>query len=61
MTMLLMHIFVRTFIYYVILDAQIMDHGAFETKTVADVQQEPYSLPNGFEWCECEMSDEKTV
>lgn len=30
-------------------------------KTVADVRQEPLPLPAGFEWCETNVDDEKTV
>ncbi|GAX73599.1 hypothetical protein CEUSTIGMA_g1050.t1 [Chlamydomonas eustigma] len=27
-------------------------------KTVAEVKQEPYNLPSGFEWCTCNLNDE---
>ncbi|KAF8058410.1 hypothetical protein HT031_005534 [Scenedesmus sp. PABB004] len=30
-------------------------------KTVADVRQQPYSLPDSFTWCEVNISDEKEV
>ena len=40
---------------------QIKDHGPIETKTVAEVQAEPYALPAGFEWSDCDMTDERTV
>ena len=40
---------------------QIKDHGPIETKTVAEVQAEPYPLPAGFEWSDCDMTDERTV
>ncbi|GMH35878.1 hypothetical protein BSKO_03746 [Bryopsis sp. KO-2023] len=30
-------------------------------KTVADVRQEPLNLPNGYEWCTCDVSDEETI
>ena len=42
-------------------DENVLDHGAIETKTVEQVQQEPYHLPAGYEWCECDMTDEKVV
>jgi hypothetical protein len=30
-------------------------------KTVAEVQQAPYRLPEGFEWCETDVDDAETV
>ncbi|KAK9815469.1 hypothetical protein WJX72_004194 [[Myrmecia] bisecta] len=30
-------------------------------KTVADVRQEPYNLPAGFIWSDCDVKDDKTV
>jgi glycylpeptide N-tetradecanoyltransferase len=31
------------------------------SKTVADVRQEPYNLPPGFEWSNCDMGDDAVV
>jgi glycylpeptide N-tetradecanoyltransferase len=35
--------------------------GEIETKTVAEVAKEPYPLPEGFMWTNCDMSDPTTV
>jgi hypothetical protein len=40
---------------------KIEDHGPVETKTIADVQVEPYPLPAGFEWFTVDMTDEAQV
>ncbi|PHJ22707.1 myristoyl :protein n-myristoyltransferase, partial [Cystoisospora suis] len=32
-----------------------LPEGPIETKTVADVRTEPYKLPEGFSWCECDV------
>ncbi|CAM9208534.1 unnamed protein product [Chrysoparadoxa australica] len=32
-------------------------HGPIEEKTVADVRQEPYNMPAGFEWCDVDVLD----
>jgi glycylpeptide N-tetradecanoyltransferase len=32
-----------------------------EVKTVDQVRQEPFSLPKGFAWCSCDMTDSKVV
>eukprot|EP00958_Prasinococcus_capsulatus_P003359 scaffold306_cov525-Prasinococcus_capsulatus_cf.AAC.47 len=29
-----------------------------EPKTVADVKKDPYKLPTGFQWCECDVTDD---
>jgi glycylpeptide N-tetradecanoyltransferase len=40
---------------------KIVDHGPIETKTLADVPQDAYNLPSGFEWCEVDMTDPMQV
>ena len=40
---------------------KIEDHGPVETKTIAEVQAEPYPLPAGFEWYTVDMTDEAQV
>lgn len=30
-------------------------------KTVADVRPDPYNLPDAFEWCTCDLSDDKVT
>ena len=30
-------------------------------KTVDEVKKEPYKLPPGFSWCECNISDDATL
>lgn len=35
--------------------------GEIETKTVAEVSKEPYPLPEGFVWSNCDMSDPATI
>ncbi len=42
-------------------DEKIDESGPIEVKVVADVQAEPYALPAGFEWSDCDMTDAKTV
>lgn len=39
--------------------ATVADGPVDEPKTVADVRQEPYTLPDSFEWCSCDMMDDK--
>eukprot|EP00455_Lapot_gusevi_P032501 TRINITY_DN3544_c0_g1_i1.p1 TRINITY_DN3544_c0_g1~~TRINITY_DN3544_c0_g1_i1.p1 ORF type:complete len:467 (-),score=153.07 TRINITY_DN3544_c0_g1_i1:186-1526(-) len=44
------------------LDESVNDHGPIDApKTVSEVQQEPYALPKGYEWVDCDLTDEKTV
>ncbi|KAK9917820.1 hypothetical protein WJX75_008609 [Coccomyxa subellipsoidea] len=42
--------------------SQTLQEGPIDApKTIADVRQEPYNLPAGFEWSTCDVNDEKTV
>jgi len=36
-------------------------HGEIETKKVEEIRARPLRLPNEFEWCDCDMTDSKTV
>lgn len=41
---------------------QKVDAGPIEPpRTLDDVRQQPYNLPNGFEWSDCDMSDDNTA
>ncbi|CAL8463739.1 g3273 [Coccomyxa elongata] len=41
---------------------QILEEGPIDApKTTADVRQEPYNLPAGFEWSTCDVNDKKIV
>jgi hypothetical protein len=44
-----------------ITDDEVTDHGSIEAKTLADVSREPYSLPSGFNWVVCDLTDAKVV
>uniref|UniRef100_A0A7R9V3N1 Glycylpeptide N-tetradecanoyltransferase n=1 Tax=Chlamydomonas euryale TaxID=1486919 RepID=A0A7R9V3N1_9CHLO len=40
------------------INAEVEDGPIDEAKTPADVRQEPLNLPDSFEWCTCDLSDE---
>jgi len=40
---------------------QPTENGPIEEKTVDEVRATPYPIPRGFEWCSCDMTDQKTV
>lgn len=40
-------------------DGEVPDDGPVDApKTISDVKQEPYRLPDSFEWCTCDMNNE---
>ncbi|CAM9692752.1 unnamed protein product [Choristocarpus tenellus] len=37
---------------------EVQQPGEIETKTAADVREDPYNMPAGFEWCHVDVMDE---